>query len=355
MAISNLVVIVVIIVLVALSGIGVYYITTMNQSSNQSATQQSSQQQQQPLIIYVADAYDSEASAISSGFTNSTGIQTAPAKAGGSLALGQQIGQGNPDSVFISVSKSAVQASTLKSAFPGWAIAITTDQMALAYSNSTNAAATRVINAFNNASTANTTSAWFTFFSDLTSGTVKVGISNPSADPAGFRGWLVLEAAGYLYANNTNYFVNRMLSNSGNVTGASAAELVGPLQTGQIQFLFIYKSAVLSHKLNMLQLPSGVNLGNPSYNSLYSKFSYNTASGVQTGGVIALFITVPKNAASYDNAMKYIVYTINNYQNILKPYGLTPIAPAKLYNSTSIPSQLDLLITQGLLTPSGSL
>jgi hypothetical protein len=53
--------------------------------------------------------------------------------------------------------------------------------------------------------------------------------------------------------------------------------------------------------------------------------------------------------------MKYVVYTINNYQNILKPYGLTPIVPAKLYNSTSIPSQLSVLIAQGSLTPSGSL
>ncbi|MHB8700191.1 MAG: extracellular solute-binding protein [Nitrososphaerales archaeon] len=342
-AVSRIILVLLVVVLIALAGITVYFFTAIGPAQNTS-----------PIIVYTADAYVAETTALESAFTNSTGIQAAPPKAGGSLTLAQEIAQGSPASVFISVSETAVQNVTLKSAFSGWAIEFAGDQMALAYSNSTNSESSSLINMFSEAVSTNTTSAWYDFYSNLTSGAVKIGISNPNADPAGFRAWIVLEAAGNLYAGNSSYFVDRLLANSGNVTGASAADLVAPLQAGQIQFLFIYKSDIVAQKLNMLQLPTAVNLGNPSYNSFYSQFSYTITSGVQKGSAIVLYITVPKNANSYTNSLLFVVYVIKNYQTI-KPFGLSDISPAQLYNDTSVPSQLQQLIDQGSLSYGGTL
>src|SRR5579863_506974 len=66
-----------------------------------------------PLLVFSADLYTAESSYLYSGFSNSTGIPYATPKGAGSFALATQIQQGSPVSVFISVSKSALEASYL--------------------------------------------------------------------------------------------------------------------------------------------------------------------------------------------------------------------------------------------------
>ncbi|MDA4111591.1 MAG: substrate-binding domain-containing protein [Thaumarchaeota archaeon] len=361
---------IVIVVIIVVAG-GAYYFVSSNSSTTTSASSTtsstaissssstvSSSASPSGLILYSADAYVNESTILENGFSTSTGIQMAPPKAAGSLTLAQQIAQGNPVSVFLSVSKTAIQNATLKSAFGGWAVAFATDQMGIAYTNATlqNSAGAAVVNAFNTAVSTNSTTDWYNFYNNLTSGQVKVGISNPNADPAGYRAWIVLEAAGHIYAgNNSGYFVNRLISNSGNYTGASAADLVAPLQTGQIQFLFIYKSDITAEHLRLLQLPKGVNLGSGAYNTFYSQFTYTITSGVQKGGSITLWITVPKTSTDNTNSVRFVVYVVQNYVTLLKPFGLSNIQPPKIYNDTSIPTPLQQLLTNGSLSYAGAL
>ena len=315
-----------------------------------------------PLILYSADAYVAESSALESAFTNRTGIQTVPPKAGGSLLLGQQIAQGDPVSVFLSVSRSAVSSAVLKDEFPGWAVAFATDEMALAYSNASArisyGAVSSVIDSYQAARASNTTGAWFAFFSNLTSGKVKVGISNPNADPAGFRAWLVLQAAGALYAgNDSSYFVNRMLQNNGNVSAASAADLVAPLQAGQIQFVFIYRSAVIAQHLGLILLNDGINLGDPSHDAFYATFAYATSSGLERGGTILLYLSVPNDSTNYEGALEFVTFVARSGAQTLSQFGLSTLAPARLYNDTptSVPPALTQLAAQGELEYSGAL
>lgn len=352
LAVSNLAAgVIALIMIIALVG-GIYYYVDVV-STNASVTSSST-----PLILYSADAYVAEASTLESAFQNNSGIQMVPPKSGGSLTLGQEIAQGDPVSVFLSVSKSAVSSSVLNTAFSGWAISFEADQMAITYSNATtqDSAGASVIDSYQTALATNTTRAWFDFFSNMTSGSVKVGISNPNSDPAGYRAWLVLEAAGYLYDNNnTSYFVNRMIGNHGNITAASAADLVAPLQEGNIQFLFVYKSAGVAQKLNVLQLPSQINLGSPAYSSFYSQFAYTMSSGVQKGGLIALFITVPKDSTDAADSLSFVTYVVKNGALLLSQYGLQSISPAQLYNDSAVPQQIQQLITQGYLSEGGTL
>jgi molybdate/tungstate transport system substrate-binding protein len=294
---------------------------------------------------------------LENAFTNTTGILMAPPKAAGSLLLARQISQGNPVSVFISVARPAVQPLYLGNESSGWAIAFATDQMALAYTNASlqNPEASTALAAYNSAAASNTTAKWNNFFSVLSSGSVKVGFGNPNADPAGYRGWIVLEAAGQAFGQNSSSFVNRIIFNGGNVTGSSAADLVGPLETGQIQFLFIYKSAAIAHKLNYLHLPDQVNLGSTKYSKFYAEFSYKLTSGAQKGGLVALYITVPKDSTDTPDSLQFVVFVVKNSPTLLSSYGLVPLSPARLYNSTTVPEPLQELITEGYLEPSGTL
>lgn len=310
-----------------------------------------------PLILYAADAYALEGQDLLQSFSAQTGVSVAPPKAAGSLVLAQQIAQGNPVSVFMPVSRSAVQPQYLRNQFSGWAIGFAADQMTIAYSNASlrSPAVTPIAAAYARAATSNSTTDWYTFFDDLTSGVVKVGISNPSADPAGFRGWIVLEAAGGAYANSSTYFAQRMLMNAGNVTGSSAADLISPLQAGQIQFLFIYRSAAASQGLHYFQLPDTTNLGNPSMTSFYSKFSYTISTGVQRGTPIVLYIAVPKDSTDFADSVQFVSFVVENAHTILGGYHLTILSPAILYNDTSVPSQISGLVAAGLLALGGTL
>jgi len=360
----RLVAAVIIVIIVVVGGVGAFYYyssTSSSSSTVMSSTMASStmmsptMSSSSPLILYSADSFTIEARALESAFTSSTGITMAPPKSGGSLLLASEIAQGNPVSVFISLSHGAVTAAHLGNESSGWAIAFASDQMTLAYSNATlqNSAGSATVAACNSAVAANTTAAWNSCFTMLSSGSVKVGTGNPNADPSGYRGWIVLEAAGQAYGNNSGFYEDRLISNNGNVTGASAADLIAPLQTGQIQFLWIYKSSAIAHNLNYLQLPEQVNLGDPEYSSFYSQFSYQLATGVETGEVIRLWITVPADSTDTDNSLQFVAFVVKNSPTLLSPYGLVPTTPAKLYNSTTVPPLLQQLVSQGYLQPSG--
>jgi molybdate/tungstate transport system substrate-binding protein len=310
-----------------------------------------------PLITYSADAYTHEVASLLSGFANSTGAQVAPLKSGGSFADANQIAAGAPDDVFVSVALSATSSQYLKNLTSNWAIGFASDQMVLAYSNATQtSAATNIINLASTAEKSNSTSDWNALYTALTSGGgVKIGISNPVSDPAGLRGWLALEAAGYLYSGgNQSAYVNPLLKNNDNVTGTNAAALVAPLQAGQIQFLFIYKSAAVSDGLNFLTLDSHANLGAPSLGAFYSKFSYADSAGKTAGAPIILCITVPLSAVNADEALQFVQYVIQNAQS-LSSFGLQPFTVAMLYDNVMPPAAIQALVSQGLIVQAGAL
>ncbi len=217
--------------------------------------------------------------------------------------------------------------------------------------------------AYNTATSTNTTVAWYEFFQNLTSGAVKVGISNPNSDPAGYRGWMVLQLAGIAYDGGTanqQYFVNRMLTDHGNVTGASAASLVPALATGQINFLFTYKSDIVAEGMNLLQLTNAVNLGFPEYNSFYGQATYVTYSGstatTQKASAIVLWLSVPKDSTDTTDSVSFVVYVIQNYQTALKNFGLISLNPVQLYNTTgyTVPSPIVALLKAGILVDNGA-
>jgi molybdate/tungstate transport system substrate-binding protein len=310
-----------------------------------------------PLITYSADAYAAEVTSLLGDFSNSTGAKVAPLKSGGSFADANEIAAGAPDDVFVSVALSATSSQYLKNLTSNWAVGFASDQMVLAYSNTTqpSSAVANVVTLADTAEKSNATSDWNALFTALTSGSIKVGISNPVSDPAGLRGWLVLEAAGDLYSGgNQQAYVNPLLENEDNVTGTNAAALVSPLQAGQIQFLFIYKSAAVADDLAYLTLDSHVNLGSASLGSFYSKFSYTDSAGATAGAPIVLCITVPMSAVNTGEAIQFVQYVVQNAKT-LSTYGLAPFPTAMLYSNVSPPAPIQALVSQGLIVQAGAL
>jgi len=311
-----------------------------------------------PLITFNADAYTAEVQALLNGFSATTAIPVAPTHPAGSFALAKQIVSGSQVDVFIPVALSAAAPSNLGNLSSNWAIGFASDQMVIAYSNasiSTPAAAT-VISEYQQAAKSNASSDWNAMFTTLTSGRVNVGISDPNADPAGLRGWLVLEAAGALYDNGSqSAYTAPLLQAHANVTGSAAANMVAPLQAGQMQFLFIYKSVAIAQHLGYLLLDHRINLGDPKLAASYALLKYTLATGPTTGAPIILCMTIPTDAPDASEAMQFVQYVVKSSGAALTAYGLQPFNPPLLYDNTAPPAFVAQMLSQGLIAQGGSL
>jgi len=343
----------VVVIVVAAIAVGLSLSAGSSTTTATASTSPTTTATRSPLISFSADAYSIETTALLNAFSQSTGIAVAPVKSAGSFADANQIAAGAPDDVFVTVALSAASSQYLKNLTANWAVGFASDQMVIAYSNSS--ATSAVVTDGQAAAKSNATSGWNAFFTALTSGDVKVGISSPLSDPAGLRGWLVLEAAGSVYASgNQSAYVAPLLRSGGNVTGTNAAALVAPLESGQIQFLFIYKSAAISDHLPYIQLDRHVNLGDPTLGAYYSKFGYTDSAGVTSGSPIVLAITVPLSSTNSGEALQFVQYVVKN-AGTLAAYGLQPLSPALLYSNVTPPASIEQLVTQGSIIEAGAL
>lgn len=302
------------------------------------------------IQLYTADAYVPEADALLSLFHNDTGCRYDPVTSGGSFNDARTISQGKPASLFISVSLSAYSTDYMGKYAPGWALAFASDHMVIAYGNAAtdNETGRSIISDMQNAISQNSSNLFYDAFMNLTSGYVKVGMSDPLTDPAGGYAWLVLKIAGYLYASNSSIFIDRMLENHGNVTRSNAAELVSPLELGDIDFLFIYRSTATSLKLNYLNLPGDLNLGNVSYAGFYEHFNCTFNSLTVTGSPIFLYISIVKNGTFHSESVRFISFLLNNTA-ILKRFGLGLLYSDILYGNGSEISPLLWGVSKGLI------
>lgn len=308
-----------------------------------------------PIIAYSADAYVQETNYYLNGFHNSSGVSVANAKGAGSYTAAREIGQGDPANAFVSVSLESYNQSYLGQRYSGWAVAFASDQLVLAYSNSTgNSLVTAIADQFSSALSSGNASLFERAYSNLTSGKVKVGISDPSSDPAGLRGWISLEIAGMLYeGGNQTYYTSRIAANNGAVNSSSAAQLVSPLVAGQIQFLFIYKSAAISKGLDYVTLPSRVSFGDPALSSYYSNFTWNTISGIAHGSAIMLYITaLAGNGAMNGSTLSFVGYALNHSAE-MSQFGLEPLSKPILYDNSGTPALIQEMVSAGRITAGG--
>ncbi|MEL9991901.1 MAG: substrate-binding domain-containing protein [Thermoproteus sp.] len=311
------------------------------------------------LVLCIAGAYAAEGNALASAYADSTGARVV-VKPGGSFALAGQIALGSPCDVFMPVAfRQAVVATGPYNS--GWAVAFVADSNVIVYSNASlaNFNASGLLEVYRRAVETNSSSAWYKFFYDLTSGRYPLGVANPATDPEGLYAMLILEAAGRLYADNESFFVERIAANKANVTRSSTFYYVVPLKEGQIAFVFSYRSYAEANDLQYLELPPWLNFGDVNYTKWYSQFSWTIPiNGVPTaveGAPVYLYITIPKNAKNYDAALDFLLFVLRNRGDLAK-YGLSPLQKPLVFGNTSaLPQQLKELLGNGTLQYGGPL
>lgn len=194
---------------------------------------------------------------------------------------------------------------------------------------------------------------------------VKFGFSSPNDDPCGYRSQMVIQLAELYYKNSTIYD-DLVLKNSnfevkeenGTYTiivpkeitvntdkvflRSKETDLLGPLEAGAYDYLFIYKSVANQHNLKYIELPKEINLGYYEYADNYKKVKLTTGDGnTKTAKPIVYGITVPKNANHPKEGIEF-VKTILEHPEVFENAGQPVIKPAAGFGN--VPDELKGLV-----------
>ena len=173
---------------------------------------------------------------------------------------------------------------------------------------------------------------------------VHIGRSNPAADPSGYQILQMLQLAqGYYHDPGLSAAV---LANSPDSSVAETeTSLLAALQSGQIDYLAIYRSDALEEHLKYIALPTQINLSDPSMAAAYAKVTINAGSlGALTAKPIIYGLTIPSNAPDAALGQKFITFVLSPAgQAIMASNGFVVISPALAAGRASLPASLQAL------------
>jgi len=96
---------------------------------------------------------------------------------------------------------------------------------------------------------------------------VAVGRADPDRDPCGYRTVMVLQLSEKHYG--LPELADHLLAKDQRFIRPKETDLLALLESGEIDYLFIYRSVIEQHKLKMVSLPSEVNLSSPAMADCY--------------------------------------------------------------------------------------
>lgn len=175
---------------------------------------------------------------------------------------------------------------------------------------------------------------------------VRFGRADPDRDPCGYRTLMVFQLAEKHYA--APGLAEKLETKDGKkYNRPKETDLLALLESGEIDYLFIYLSVAVQHNLKYIKLPAEINLGNPSLAAAYENASVKVkgASPGETtviiGAPIVYGVTIPTNAPNRAAAETWIELLLSaEGAAILEKCGQPPIVPALSLELEKLPMSL---------------
>ncbi len=175
---------------------------------------------------------------------------------------------------------------------------------------------------------------------------VRIGRSNPAADPSGYQVLQMLQLAqGYYHDPGLSA---ALLKNSPDSSVAETeTSLLAALQSGQIDYLAIYKSNALEQHLKYIALPAQINLSDSAMAAAYAKVTITAGSlGKLTAKPIIYGLTIPSTAPEAALGQKFVSFVLSPQgQAIMAANGFVVISPALASSPAAVPAALRPLTT----------
>ncbi len=201
---------------------------------------------------------------------------------------------------------------------------------------------------------------------------VRYGFSNPNDDPAGYRSQMVTQLAEFYY-NDSRIYDDLIQNYTGMTTTTEEngtvlvhvppseeispntskimlrsmeVELISALETGEIDYFYIYRSVAEQNGFKYVELPPEIDLSSLDYADNYSRVQVEMANGeVVTGSPIVYGITIPKNAENPELAAEFVKLLLEEPgQQIFIKNGQPPIVPAIAEGKDKMPEELQSLV-----------
>jgi len=220
--------------------------------------------------------------------------------------------------------------------YASWNISFATNEMAIMYRPDSRYA--KEINGHN----------WYKI---LLRKDVEYGHSNPNSDPCGYRTLLVWQLAEKYYHVPGLYERLKKGCPIKNVR-PKETDLIALLEAGEIDYLFIYRSVCMQHKMPFVRLPKQINLGSSKYADFYSQASIKITgkrpgSFIEKRGKPMIYgITIPNSAPHRDLAINFVEFLLGpEGREIMKRNGQAPLSPpAVTGDACKLPTQLRPLV-----------
>ncbi len=180
----------------------------------------------------------------------------------------------------------------------------------------------------------------------LMKGDVAFGRADPNGDPCGYRTVLTLQLAEIYYKKPG--LASRMLAKDLNYMRPKEVDLVAMLESGSIDYIFLYRSVALQHKLNYLVLPDDINLKSPAFAEKYAAASTEIngkepgKKELVKGEPMVYGVTILRDAPNKAAAIAFVKFLLTKDQGmaIMEKNGQPSVIPLPAANFDKIPSDL---------------
>lgn len=177
---------------------------------------------------------------------------------------------------------------------------------------------------------------------------VKIGASDPDADPCGYRTRMIWQLLSIM--NNDSTIASAFMKEGKYHQRPKETDLIALLETGSIDYLFIYKSVAVQHGLKFIEPGDSLNLGNPNLNDWYSNASIDMRGNSPDettqlkGEAITYGITIPEDAPNKSAAFLFLRFMLDATRGLplLEAAGLHPIIPPVVRPESAYPEELNL-------------
>ena len=169
---------------------------------------------------------------------------------------------------------------------------------------------------------------------------VQIGRSNPDTDPSGYQTVQMLNLAEKYYQQPG--LASAILANAPRTNMRDTeTELVAALESGQIDYLAIYRSDARQHKFKYLELPPQIDLSSAQFAASYAQASAQTANGALSARPIIYAVTIPSNAPHREWALKYLQFLLGPAgQKAMAASGFGSVGPALASDINKLPAEL---------------
>jgi molybdate/tungstate transport system substrate-binding protein len=180
----------------------------------------------------------------------------------------------------------------------------------------------------------------------LLSPEVITGRSDPNSDPCGYRTVMMIKLSEMHY--NKPRLARQLLTKDVSFMRPKEVDLLALLESGSVDYIFLYKSVAIQHGLKFLRLPNEINLSDPRFTGLYKTVSVEI-NGSAPGEKIILYgepmiygITILDKAPNKPAAVEFLRYLLSADlgMKLMEEMGQPSVIPLQNPNYNLIPEPL---------------